>query len=78
MTSDKITKSDFQRVQNAKRKEPLVHKILCKTCGWCNDPTRIHKRENEKYYRCLKCGAELKSNKDDFKDKLMIIMKGGK
>ena len=55
-----------------------MHKILCKTCGWCNDPTRIHKRENEKYYRCLKCGAELKSNKDDFKDKLMIIMKGGK
>jgi DNA-directed RNA polymerase subunit RPC12/RpoP len=69
--------SDYFRVKRAKEKESAVHKIVCKKCGWYNDPTRLHKRENEKYYRCIKCGSELKSDKDNFKDTLNKLLKGG-
>ena len=33
---------------------PAPHKVPCK-CGYYNDPTKIRKREGEKYYRCWKC-----------------------
>lgn len=52
------------------------HKVPCK-CGYYNDPTKIRKREGEKYYRCWKCGRELKTAKDNFKDNLLLRLKGG-
>lgn len=74
----KVTKADYLRVKNAAKKEPFVHKVLCRTCGWCNDPIKTHKRKNEKYYRCIKCGAELKTEKEEFRDNMLKMMKGGK
>lgn len=65
----------YFRVKNNNVKS-APHKVPCK-CGYYNDPTRLRKREGEKYYRCCKCGKELKSAKDDFKDNLMLRLKGG-
>lgn len=70
-----LSKADFYRVKRAEEKEPLVAKVVCKHCGYWNDPTKTHRRKGEKYFRCRICGCELKSPKDDFKDKLLKQLK---
>ena len=70
-----VTKADYFRVKHAAEKEPMVAKVVCQHCGYWNDPTRTHRRKNEKYFRCRICGCELKSPKDDFKDKLLNQLK---
>lgn len=64
----------FQVKRDSKQSAP--HKVPCK-CGYYNDPTKLRKRDGDKYFRCWKCGRELKSAKDDFKDNLMLRLKGG-
>ena len=58
-------------------KTPLIHKVPCRHCGYYNNPVRLHKLERDTYYRCIKCGKELKTEKQDFIDRLTLLLKGG-
>ena len=71
----KLTKIDYVRVKNSEKFLPLIHKVPCKYCDFYNDPRKLHKRDTDKYFRCAKCGRELKSEKDDFKDRLSKLLK---
>lgn len=74
----KDIKKGYTRVKNFEKYEPFVHKVPCKYCGFYNNPSRLHKRSNAKYYKCCKCGRDLKSEKEDFKDRLSQLLKEGK
>lgn len=72
---EKATRGDYWRVLQSKKYAPQVHKIPCKHCGYYNDPRYIRKLQDGKYYRCVKCGNELKTEKQEFADKLLDKIK---
>lgn len=69
-----INRGDYWRVKNSKKYAPQVHKVPCKHCGHYNDPKYLYKRGDDKYCRCVKCGNELKTDKQAFADTLMGML----
>lgn len=60
-----------------KRKYELdaAHKVIC-VCGYYNNPAKLRRVGNSKYCKCFRCGRDLKSKKDEFKDNLVALLKG--
>ena len=70
-----VNRGDYWRVENSKKYAAQIHKIPCKHCGYYNDPRYIRKLQHGKYFRCVKCGTELKTEKQEFADIMMEMLK---
>ena len=57
-----------------KEKTLAPHKVIC-DCGYYNDPSKLRRTGSNKSCKCIKCGRDLKSKRDEFKDTLLRLLK---